>query len=65
MLDGGFGAFQKNPIKIASILSDWLTNDSLIDEMSKKSEAVGNPNAAADIVKDIGKITLEIMNEKS
>ncbi|GFH48776.1 hypothetical protein CTEN210_05252 [Chaetoceros tenuissimus] len=65
VLDGGFGAFQKNPIKIASILSDWLTNDSLIDEMSKKSEAAGNPNAAADIVKDIGKITLEIMNEKS
>lgn len=65
VLDGGFGAFQKRPKKIAETVSAWLQNDSLIDEMSKRSAAVGNPNAASDIVKDIGRITLDIMEKNN
>lgn len=60
-MDGGFGAFEKNPKRIAEKLSGWLKDESLVDEMSRRSEATGNPHAAADIVIDIGKITLEII----
>lgn len=63
VLDGGFGAYEENPKKIAEKLSAWLKDDSLIDEMSKRSEEAGNPHAAADIAKDIGEITLEIMEK--
>jgi len=61
VLDGGFGAYEENPKKIAEKLSAWLKDDSLVDEMSKRSAAAGNPHAASNIVKDIGEITLGIM----
>ena len=63
VLDAEFGAFEKKPKNIAKTLTSWLQNDSLIDEMSTRSAAAGNPNAASDIVKDIGEITLDIMGK--
>lgn len=61
VLDGGFGAFEKKPPKIAEKVSSWLRNDALLDEMSIRSEAVGNPHAASDIVRDIGQMTWDIL----
>lgn len=63
VLDGGFGAFERNPQKIAEKVSFWLQNDSVLDEMSLRSEAVGNPHAASDIVRDIGQITMDILEQ--
>ena len=59
VLDGGFGAFEQKPKRIASTLSSWLQNDSLVEEMSNRAAEVGNPNAASDIVKEIAEETLE------
>lgn len=64
VLDGGFGAFEKKPKRIASTLSSWLQNDSLVEEMSNRAAEVGNPNAASDIVKEIAEETLEFMNKQ-
>lgn len=65
VLDGRFGAFEKKPQKIANTLCSWLQNDILIDEMSVRAAAAGHPNAAYDIVKDIGETTLDLMEKNS
>merc|ERR1712157_699136 len=57
VLDGGFGDFQKSPDKIAQTVSKWLNDSELMATVSKNSANAGNPNAASDIVKDIGEIT--------
>jgi len=61
VLDGGFGAFERNPKKIAEKVSYWLQNEAVLDEMSLRSEAAGNPHAASEIVRDIGRITMDIL----
>lgn len=65
VLDGGFGAFEKKPEMIASTLCSWLQNDVIVDEMSVQAAVAGNPNAAYDIVKDIGERTLNLMKKNS
>lgn len=59
VIDGGFGKFQKYPNEIAWEASDWLNDDTLLEKMSQNSAKLGNPNAASDIVLDIGAITQE------
>jgi 1,2-diacylglycerol 3-beta-galactosyltransferase len=63
VLDGGFGAFQQKPRKCAETIASWLKDESLLDDMAKKSALVGHPHAAADIVKDIGKTTEEYLRD--
>ncbi len=62
VLDGEFGAFCKKPPKIAQIVTSWLQDDAKLDELSRNSAKVGNPHAASNIVLDIGRITLETMD---
>jgi 1,2-diacylglycerol 3-beta-galactosyltransferase len=61
VLDGKFGAFSKKPTKIASIVSSWLKEEEVLDEMSRRSSEVGNPTAAREIVQDIVRLSLEKM----
>lgn len=63
VLDGGFGAFHQKPRKCAEILSSWLKDDNILDTMARKSALVGHPHAAADIIKDIGKTTVQYLKE--
>ena len=62
-MDGGFGLYRKYPNEIAGTVTDWLNDNTLLEEMSKKSAKVGNPNAASDIVIDIGTITHECLEK--
>eukprot|EP00553_Chaetoceros_curvisetus_P009676 CAMPEP_0204633914 /NCGR_PEP_ID=MMETSP0717-20131115/28170_1 /ASSEMBLY_ACC=CAM_ASM_000666 /TAXON_ID=230516 /ORGANISM="Chaetoceros curvisetus" /LENGTH=235 /DNA_ID=CAMNT_0051652203 /DNA_START=13 /DNA_END=720 /DNA_ORIENTATION=+ len=62
VLDGEFGAFCKKPPKIAQIVTSWLQDDAKLDELSRNSAKVGNPHAASNIALDIGRITLETMD---
>lgn len=41
--EGGFGAFSRNPTKIAETVSRWLRDDELRAEMSKKAKAASRP----------------------
>jgi len=59
VIDGGFGKFHKYPNEIAGTVADWLNDDTLLETMSQNSAKLGNPNAASDIVLDIGAITQE------
>merc|ERR1712113_419755 len=59
VLDGEFGDFCTDPSEISNILSCWLKDDSLLEMMSRKSAKVGQPDAASNIVEDIGDIALE------
>jgi 1,2-diacylglycerol 3-beta-galactosyltransferase len=61
VLDGGFGDFCVDPDDIGNEVSCWLNDDDLMKEMSRKSTAVGHPDAASEIVQDIGQITHEWM----
>jgi len=63
VVDGGFGLYRKYPNEIAGTVTDWLNDNTLVEEMSKKSAKVGNPNAASDIVIDIGTITHECIEK--
>mmetsp|Transcript_116704 Transcript_116704/g.213786 ORF Transcript_116704/g.213786 Transcript_116704/m.213786 type:complete len:109 (-) Transcript_116704:107-433(-) len=55
VVQGGFGAFSRNPLKIAETVSGWLTNPSVLASMSRKSRKAGNPEASIKIAEDIGK----------
>jgi 1,2-diacylglycerol 3-beta-galactosyltransferase len=61
VVDGGFGAFvsDSNPNGIAEEVAQWLTNDETMQTLSEKAKACGAPNAARDIVQQIGKISLK------
>jgi len=63
VVDGGFGLYRKYPNEIAGTVADWLNDNTLLEKMSIKSAKVGNPNAASDIVIDIGAITQECLEK--
>ncbi len=60
VVDGGFGAFieDRNPQGIAKEVGKWLLDDEKSLELSIAAKKCGAPNAARDIVKSIGDITL-------
>lgn len=60
VVDGGFGKFieDKNPPGIAEQVADWLLDDEKSKELSIAAKKCGAPNAARDIVKSIGDISL-------
>jgi len=64
VLDGGFGDYCRNPKGIAQEVSCWLKDEELLKIMSKGATAVGAPDAASDIVLDIGKLTEEFLDNK-
>ena len=57
VLDAGFGDFNKKSNQIAFEVACWLKDPDLLKFMSHKTEEVGQPSAASDIVEDIGEIT--------
>eukprot|EP00551_Chaetoceros_affinis_P003805 CAMPEP_0203661292 /NCGR_PEP_ID=MMETSP0088-20131115/59534_1 /ASSEMBLY_ACC=CAM_ASM_001087 /TAXON_ID=426623 /ORGANISM="Chaetoceros affinis, Strain CCMP159" /LENGTH=607 /DNA_ID=CAMNT_0050523955 /DNA_START=102 /DNA_END=1925 /DNA_ORIENTATION=- len=63
VLDGGFGAFKKKPHQIADVVTSWMGDEDKLDEMSRRSSEVGNPQAASEIMEDIIRISLEKINK--
>merc|ERR1711957_51445 len=63
VVEGKFGIYRKYPNEIAGTVTDWLNDDTLVEKMSKNSAEMGNPNAASDIVMDIGTITEECLEK--
>ena len=57
VLENGFGDYCCKPAKIAETVSSWLQNPTYLVELSHKSSHVGHPQAAKEIVLDIGSIT--------
>lgn len=57
VLEYGFGDYERNPEIIGDKVASWLLNPSLLLEMSHKSRNVGQPQAAQEIVLDIGAMT--------
>jgi len=69
VVDSGFGHYCKDPVAIGEKLADWLRDDELLKSMSCNAREAGRPNAATDIVLDIGRAsnTWKVLNgeEKS
>ena len=67
VLENGFGDFSKNPVEIGEEVSSWLMDSDRMKQMSANARTVGYPNAAAEIVLDIGSQTQTWMalNEQS
>jgi len=61
VLDGGFGDFCDEPWGIAEEVACWLRDEPLMDIMSEAASEVGCPDAASDIVLDIGATTHRMM----
>lgn len=57
VLDKKFGEFHQDPIDIAREVASWFQNPSVLESMSHHAKEAGNPNAAAEIVLDIGSTT--------
>jgi 1,2-diacylglycerol 3-beta-galactosyltransferase len=53
----GFGDYCDDPVLIADEVSGWLKDPQKIVDLSKNAQAAGHPDAAAEIVADIGSIT--------
>lgn len=49
----GIGEFARNPNKIAKIAAHWLSNPSLLAQMSDKAKACGRPQASIEIARDV------------
>jgi 1,2-diacylglycerol 3-beta-galactosyltransferase len=66
VLESGFGEYQKRPAEIAKVVRSWIQDVDLLFSMSKAALAVGNPYAADEIVRDIGRQTVAwmTMNEQ-
>jgi len=54
VLEYGFGDYCEDPVAIAEEVATWLHEPSLLEVMSHRSQAAGRPNAAEEIVIDIG-----------
>ena len=39
VLDGGFGAFHKKPLKIASTVSEWIQDELILDEVKVNEDS--------------------------
>jgi UDP-N-acetylglucosamine:LPS N-acetylglucosamine transferase len=61
VVEGGFGAYcqDTDPQAIAEEVALWLNDDEKLAAMSKAAKSLGAPNAARDIVKQIGDSTLK------
>jgi 1,2-diacylglycerol 3-beta-galactosyltransferase len=57
VLENGFGDYCDDPVEIAEEVSGWLQNPQTLVQLSEKAQAVGRPDAAEEIVRDIGSIT--------
>jgi len=56
VLEKGFGDYCENPIAIGREVTYWLQDKEILEVMSEKAQEAGHPDAAAEIVKDIGSI---------
>lgn len=43
VIEGGFGDFSKEPLKIADTISDWLRDDDLLARMSNNAKKASRP----------------------
>jgi UDP-N-acetylglucosamine:LPS N-acetylglucosamine transferase len=61
VVEGGFGAFcqDSDPQAVAEEVTLWLNDNQKLEEMSMAAKRCGAPNAARDIVKQIGDSTLK------
>jgi 1,2-diacylglycerol 3-beta-galactosyltransferase len=57
VLDYGFGDYSEDPVSIAEEVTTWLQDSTLLQVMSHRAQAAGRPNAASEIVLDIGSET--------
>jgi 1,2-diacylglycerol 3-beta-galactosyltransferase len=57
VLDFGFGDYSEDPVSIAEEVTTWLRDVSLLEVMSHRAQAAGRPDAASEIVLDIGSET--------
>lgn len=54
VLESGFGEYCDDPVAIGQEVASWLNDDDLMGEMSRQAKKAGRPDAAKDIVLDIG-----------
>lgn len=57
VLDKEFGEYNKDPLCIAEEVTSWLKDREKWARLSKNSHAAGKPQAASEIVVDIGTLT--------
>ncbi|GMI31110.1 hypothetical protein TeGR_g7185 [Tetraparma gracilis] len=58
-----FGDYRRDPGDGAKVISAWLRDENLLEEMSRNSARNGHPSAAADISKTIYERVVEVKNE--
>lgn len=61
VIKGGFGTFvsDSDPKGIAEEVATWLTNEEQMTKLSERAKSCGAPNAARDIVQQIGTLSLK------
>lgn len=61
VVSGGFGAYisDRDPAGVAEEVGQWLNDEAMAAQLSRKAKENGAPNAARDIVAEIGNISLK------
>lgn len=59
VVEGGFGAFVKQPAKIGATLASWFGDLKLMERLSAKALEAARPSATLDIARDIGGLLFE------
>lgn len=54
--EAGVGEFSGEPQRIASIVTNWISNPSHLAQRALRAKALGRPNASYDIVREIGQL---------
>jgi 1,2-diacylglycerol 3-beta-galactosyltransferase len=57
VLEYGFGGYSDKPVEIAETVATWMKLPNFLDWMSRKATEAGHPDAAEEIVLDIGSRT--------
>jgi UDP-N-acetylglucosamine:LPS N-acetylglucosamine transferase len=56
VVEGGYGAFSKDPEVIANTVTAWLLDDAKLAELSANAYRAARPHATTAIARDIGKM---------
>ena len=64
VVDGGCGTYEEDPGGIADTVAGWLAGGDALEVMGRNATAAGRPEAAKEIVVDIGERVLRMQEAR-
>merc|ERR1711924_42036 len=65
VVDGGFGAYETEPHAIAETVATWLSNPTMLAQMSAAALKLARPSATLDIARELVALALESADDRA